>query len=113
MVRLARPQRDPRGDWVCQFAITGIGRYRLNAGRGVDAFQALQNALEGIRLMVDESGRKLSFLDMGDPFFPKHVPQCFGPEFEQKLNLHIEREIVRFSKALKARHKASLRRPKR
>jgi hypothetical protein len=98
---------------VCRFAITGLGRHRLNAGHGVDAFQALQQALEGIRLMIDETGRKLSFLDMGHHFFPKYVPQYFGPEFERKLNQHVEREIVRFAKVLERRHKAGLRRPKR
>ena len=113
VVRLAQPQQESSGNWVCRFEITGLGRHRVNAGHGVDAFQALQQALEGIRLMLDETGRKLSFLDMGTHFFPKYVPQYFGPKFERKLNLHVEREILRFAKDLERRHKARLRRLKR
>ena len=113
VVRLAQPQHESSGDWVCRFEISGLGHHRLNAGRGVDAFQALQQALEGIRLMLDETGRKLSFLDTGSHFFPKYVPQFFGPEFERKLNEKVEREVVHFAKVLERRCKAGLRRPKR
>jgi len=109
VVRLFQPQRQLSGDWSCRFEIKGLGRQRMTGGHGVDAFQALQQACECIRLMLDESGRKLSFLGMEHHFFPRYVPQFLGPELERKLNLHIEREVTRFAKDLERRHKARWR----
>jgi hypothetical protein len=107
MVSLAQPRREASGDWVCRFHIKGLGRHRLTAAHGVDSFQALHHALEAIRVVLDETGRKLSFLDMGTHFFPRYVPQYYGPDFERKLNTHIEREVLRFAREHERRYKAA------
>src|SRR5262249_15629501 len=79
-VRMGYPRQEPTGDWVCPFQISGIGKQRVNAGHGVDAFQAIQNALEGIRFVIEDSGRELSWLDSGQHWFPRFVPQVLGPK---------------------------------
>jgi len=50
VVSLGKP-RQTKGfdDWECPFRISGAGIRRVEHGRGVDAFQALTMALEGIR----------------------------------------------------------------
>ena len=108
-ISLAKPTREPGGDWVCRFRIEGLGCQRLNFAHGVDAFQALQLALEAIRLMIDESGRKLTWVEAGRAGFPRYVPSYFGPVFERRLNRHIDREVLRFARAQERRYKARTR----
>jgi hypothetical protein len=44
-------------DWQCPFRIAGTGIRKVEYGYGVDAFQALMLALEGIRYFLDETAR--------------------------------------------------------
>jgi hypothetical protein len=96
VVRLMAPVREADSTWVCAFEIRGLGRSPLNAGYGVDAFQALLNALEAIRVRLQQTGRALSWVSQGDPGFPRHVPYAFGPAFARRVGRLVDREVRRF-----------------
>ena len=113
IVRLGQPRREPDGSWICPFQITGLGRLRVNAGHGVDAFQAIHNALEGIRIMLEEGRRKLTWGDIGHHGFPRYVLPWFGKVFEQRITTIFDREVIRFVRKLERRYKSGARRPKR
>lgn len=106
-VALGKPRRVKGGDWECPFRITGLGARDVQCGYGVDAIQALTTALEGIRVTLEQSGQRLSWVggEPGDPGFERLVTTSFGPEFSRRLNRTIDREIARFVRALERRHR--------
>ena len=54
VVSLGTPRQTKHSDdWECPFRIRGAGMRRVEYGFGVDAFQALTMALEGIRYCRD------------------------------------------------------------
>jgi hypothetical protein len=76
IVSLGQP-RLPKGerDWECPFLISGGGLRVHVCGNGVDALQALQNALGGIRSVLDQSGQSFEWLGLPiDVAFPKSIP---------------------------------------
>jgi len=58
-IALGKPRRKKDGDWECPFLITGS---KIQYGYGVDALQALTTAIEGIRVMLEQSGKTFSLL---------------------------------------------------
>jgi hypothetical protein len=74
-------------------------------GYGVDAIQALCSALEEIRVTLDKSKEKLSWVtgEPGDTGFERTVPSSWGLALTQRINIMIDREITRFVKALKGK----------
>src|SRR5262245_36978793 len=61
VVTMGKPRKVAAHDWRCPFRITGSGVPRLEFGRGVDALQALTDALEGIRVRLGEIGKPLAW----------------------------------------------------
>ena len=55
-----RPGTDD-ADWECPFRIHGAGISRVEFGYGIDSMQALTTALDGIRVLLDESGLALGW----------------------------------------------------
>ena len=56
VVSLGKPRKVKGAqDWVCPFLIRGAGMRRLEYAYGLDAFQSLTMALEGIRHILDRS----------------------------------------------------------
>ena len=54
IVSLGKPRKAKGADdWKCPFRIDGTGIRKVEYGYGVDAFQALTMALEGIRYFLD------------------------------------------------------------
>jgi hypothetical protein len=77
-VLMGKPERFPdHNDYYCPYQITGMGRDKVVAIGGVDAFQAIQLALSTIavelEVMEKESGGKLSWdaSENGDLGFPE------------------------------------------
>ncbi len=69
-VLMGKPEKFPdHADYYCPYQITGMGREKVIAIGGVDAFQAIQLALGTIavelEVMEKESGGKLSW-DAGE-----------------------------------------------
>jgi hypothetical protein len=93
-------------DWECPFRIEGLRTRGIQYGYGVDAVQALTTALEGIRVTLERSGKRLSWIGgaPGDPGFERPVPTSLGLDFSRRLNRMIDREIARFVRIQEQRH---------
>jgi hypothetical protein len=102
-VTLGKPRRRKDGDWECPFRITGL---RVQYGYGVDAIQSLTTALEGVRVILERSGQRFSWLggEPGYTGFDRLVTSSLGAKFNQQLNLIIDREIAKFVYALERTH---------
>jgi hypothetical protein len=100
-VTMEMPERVSDIEWRCGFRIVPDGSLRF--GRGNDSFQALANALELIRVALDqlESPAKWEGGETyGDTGFTRLVPLYPGFAFRKKLEAMIESEIREFSEGI-------------
>jgi hypothetical protein len=106
LVRLGKPRRAGR-DWRVPVQIRGVGSAELLDGFGVDAIQAVINALEGIRVTLAKSGQHLTWVGgrSGDTGFPRVVPNIGSPQLRQRLEQLIDREVEHFVRALEQKHR--------
>ncbi|MFS8070525.1 MAG: DUF6968 family protein [Byssovorax sp.] len=58
-----RPSPQPGGDWTCSVLIEGIPKARRLRAHGVDAVQALQDAMACARHALDASGISVVWLE--------------------------------------------------
>jgi hypothetical protein len=95
VVKLGEPREAKSGDWACPFRITGLGIRGSQFAYGIDAFQSLLLAIEGIRSALQKSGKRFTWAggEPGDTGFPRFVPNYFGLEFSTRLEELIEREV--------------------
>lgn len=114
-VSLGKPRRMKSGeDWECPFRIGGLGGRAVQYGYGVDAIQALTTALEGIRVTLERSGKRLSWIggNASDSGFERSVPSALGVDFSRRLNRIVDREVAQFVRVQERRHaKRALRNP--
>ena len=130
VVSLGKPRKTKGADdWQCPFRIKGAGIHKVEYGFGVDAFQALTMALEGIRYFLDRMDTPLVWGGMFEDHsgFQRFIPSL--PEFPKKrerdgtptgplavarYTRHIERvvdeEAVRWGQEMQRRHFAAKRR---
>jgi len=98
-VRIGRPRRHGRGEWVCPFEVVGLGGRRSGAGHGVDSVQALIQAVEGARTQVLATGTRIVGTFCDEPAgLPRTVPSFFGRRFALSLNRMIDRKVERFAR---------------
>ena len=111
-VSLGAPRPGTRGaDWECPFRIGGAGISRLGYGYGIDSMQALTDAVEGIRVRLDESGLALGWwfgpgrddIWSGETGFARSIPIGFGAAFKTRLERLVDRELRGYVQRLKAR----------
>ncbi len=102
-VALGKPRKRKDGDWECPFRITGLG---VQYGYGIDAIQALTTAIEGVRVMLERTGKRFSWLkgEPGYTGFDRLIPSSLGAKFNVRLNLMIDREITKFVNGLERVH---------
>jgi hypothetical protein len=83
---------------MCPFQVHGLGTDDIDSGLGVDAIQALQMALEGVRVRLSREVANLKWFAGydGDLGFPRLVPSFFGPAFADRLDKIISREVESF-----------------
>jgi hypothetical protein len=100
------PRRAGR-DWRVPFQIGAAARSEILYGYGVDAIQALSNALEGIRVTLTKSGQHLTWEGgrPGDTGFPRVVPDIGFPQLRQRIEQLMDREVERFVRALERKHR--------
>lgn len=82
--------------WECPFALVEAGKEPvLDAGHGTDAFQALIQALEGIRVGLVNTGRPLTWIYMEPGFtgFTRLIPFIFGLESVREMESFVEKTI--------------------
>jgi hypothetical protein len=110
-IGLPMPDRlSKHGGWECPFLIEGVGESRVQRAFGVDAMQALILAIQGIRVGLEQTGRKLFWLDPDiGADIPLYFPPSFGKQYEQRLRLAIERETVRAWRATIKSRRAGIR----
>ena len=88
-------------DWECPFRISGAGISRVESGRGIDSMQALTNALDFIRVLLDESDLALGWkvgpgrqdIWDGETGFARSIPMVLGGAFSRRLERLFFREI--------------------
>ena len=78
-VRMDAPVRENRR-WICTYLIAG--RPAPRCGAGVDSFQAIQAALDGIRAYLDAQDGTFAHLHAAnDAGFPRSIPTKYGLAF--------------------------------
>ena len=99
-----RPEPDP-SVWRCSFLVEGIPGARRRVARGVDALQALQNAIEATRRTLAASGLVLTCegCEPGEIGFPRPVPSYPGTGFAEKIERYIDRELKKLFRAARAK----------
>lgn len=106
VVSLGIPRPTPgHDDWGCPFRLKGLGIDRVEYAYGIDSLQALTNALQGIRYVLDRLERPVT-LDGASPpetAFARFIPIGLGT-LTGRLEKMVDREIVRSVKVLKRRH---------
>jgi hypothetical protein len=107
-----RPGTD-RAPWECPFRIHGAGVSRVESGYGEDSMQALMTALEGIRVLLDESRLALGWklgadrqdIWSGETGFTRSIPIALGPLVRRRLERLVDREIQHEVERLERRSK--------
>ncbi len=96
-VRLGRPEKVADENWRCLLELDGLTADMRRSVHGVDAIQALQNALEAVATAIRESGRVLTWYggEPGDAGFRRAVPTYLGPQFASDIEALIEREVLK------------------
>lgn len=99
MVTIGRPRPEVDGAvWRCSFLVEGIPKERRRVARGVDALDALQNAIHATRRMLKECGLVLAMegCEPGDLGIARPVPSYRGSGLAEKIEGYIDREEARF-----------------
>jgi hypothetical protein len=115
IVRVGTPRQDDSRTWLCAFQISGPRGSRIHAAYGVDAIQALQVALEGIRFHLARQRVRATWVggEKGDPGFPQTVPIAFGLDFATRIAKLIAREEKSFVRQVLKKRRQSRRRETR
>jgi hypothetical protein len=109
VVRIGCPQEVGPDTWGCTFRITGGGLRIRSTAHGVDAVQALVQALRGIVLALKPIRREATWVGggPGELGFPEMVPIGLGKRFETRIARMVEKEaqrqLRRRERAVKAR----------
>ena len=120
IVRLGMPRKEePSGTrrkgelpaWLCPFQIWGIGRSRVERALGLDAVQALQIAMQAIRVQLERHANGATWAggERGDPGFPQVVPS-FGLVFDRRMSRIIAREEKLFVRQVLRKRREARRR---
>lgn len=105
-VSIGQPRRTPgTPDWECPFRISGGGLRVNDHGYGVDAMQALINAVLGLRLTLESTGKSFSWLGADYILgFPRVIP-CWGDmAWTRGVERLVDREVLRYVRELKRKH---------
>lgn len=113
VVTLGRP-RKTKGfdDWECPFRIAGARIRQVEYGRGMDAFQALTMALEGVRYFLDRLDTPLVWGGVLDDHsgFQRVIPLLAERGGTTRLERMVDRELLTRLRKLERRHRAARRR---
>lgn len=101
-VAIGRPEKRHESEFACPFQVIGLENSELQYAYGVDCFQALIMALEGIRANLEKSGKSLTWIggEKGEHGFPRFVPFFYGIDFSRHLDELIVSEIRLFTEKM-------------
>ena len=92
--QLGLPEPTKGGDFRCAFRVKGLDRGKTVYAGGIDALQALVNALDGLATKLRESGRALMWIDIaGETGIRRQVPIFLGVDLANEIESHIEATI--------------------
>lgn len=96
-VFIGKPEITATGTFHCAYQVVRRNTEDgVQYAKGIDSFQALMLAFEGIRITLDKTGLSLTWHggEPGDHGFTRFVPQYyFGREFSKRLEKIIEDEV--------------------
>ena len=92
VVSLDIPEQSGPEEWRCVFRIEGLGKMIEKCAHGIDSFQSLCLALDGIRMVLKKSGQCLTWTggENGDHGFRLVVPSFFGLSFARAIEKQID-----------------------
>ena len=97
------PKREAR-DWSCLVTIRGLRQPLRHKFPGADSLQALQIAIEGVRWLLEQTGRRISWIAPGD--FGIYRPLAgYNTAMTRHLEALVLREITRIVKSTRLRRK--------
>ena len=99
-VYIDRPVKEDDGGWACKYHIVGDGLDQDGAAHGIDALQALMQAIEGARVALMESiDRVLTWPggEPGDIGIPRQVPTYVDRNTAQQIERLIDKEIAEWA----------------
>lgn len=90
VVVLYQPYEIDKDEWVCVFK---LGEQKKKA-HGIDSFQALIMAIEGIRYLLDNTSINLNWCE-GSNFlgFPKFVPMFLPDNYISDIESILEKKV--------------------
>lgn len=105
VVGVGRPRPDDRGDWACAFTTDKASPECTRQAYGVDEFQALLLAIEGLHMALSRDHRRLTWLgEPGDTGVPRLSPLMFGLAFRQRIEQLIDHELEQHAEAGRERY---------
>ncbi|MBK9260441.1 MAG: hypothetical protein IPM54_11465 [Polyangiaceae bacterium] len=107
IVRIGSPEWPPGAkEWRCPFMFEGLGDDSIHFGKSIDSMAALQNALIGIRQLLERTGIPLRWEGSDENYagFPMDVPSGFGLAFQHRIEKMIETEIEELVRPIRERH---------
>ena len=96
LARVGMPQKLSAQRWRCAFQLSGPVPTEPEHAHGIDAMQALVNALAGLNRLVKGSGRALTWLggDPGDSGLYRQVPTHLGSQFACQIEALIDQAVT-------------------
>ena len=105
VVAVGRPQQVSDGEWSCAYSTNAASPERTQQSYGVDAFQALLVAIEGIHWTLLRSDQRLNWIaEPGDTCIPRLTPTSFGLAFRGRVERMLADEIERHAVEGRQRH---------
>ena len=106
VITLGKPRAELKTPtFRCSFLVEGIPKARRRVAYGVDSLQALQNAIEGARRVLERAGLVCTWHggQPGEIGLPRAIPTYEGSGLAEKIERYIERELKKFLRMAKAR----------
>ena len=111
VIRIGKPRKVSEAEWECPFHVSNAGMPLVACGHGIDALQALVQAIDGCRVFLERSGTTFRWEggENGDTGVPRFVPAFFGAQFANRLGRIVDREVEKFAHLSTERHDARTR----
>ncbi len=94
-----QPKEEVDSDWVCHFHIEGVDKEPMHySAYGLDALQALLNALEGVRMTLRSFNLSMTWEggNEGDIGIPRLVPMILTGSYINDIDGYIDQKLEDF-----------------